>query len=415
MGKRRDKTLPFIEGLEITALAAEGNALGRWNEQVVFVPQAVPGDVVDVQVFSKKRRFMEGRIVGFIKRSDLRTEPVCKHFGVCGGCKWQHLPYAEQLRQKQQQVEDQLTRIGKIDLPEINPILGSAQTEFYRNKLEYSFAPRRWMTREEIAEGGQIDPGPALGFHIPGMFDKILDIEKCWLQPDPSNDIRLAVRKFCVDNGYSFYNVREHRGLMRGIMIRTASTGEVMVIVVFSGEFRDEHRLLLGHLRTSFPQITSLMYAVSAKLNDSIADVPVELHSGMDHIFEQMEGLRFKIGPKSFYQTNSAQAYELYKIVREQAALTGGEVLYDLYTGTGTIANFVAAQCSKVVGIEYVSEAIADAKVNSEINGIANTSFFAGDMKDLLKADFIDAHGRPDVVVLDPPRAGIHEDVARVL
>ncbi len=412
---RRNKTLPFIESLKITDIAAEGNALGRWNDQVVFVRMGVPGDVVDVQTFSKKRRFMEGNIVRFVERSPLRTEPVCSHFGVCGGCKWQHLPYAEQLRFKQKQVEDQLTRIGKVSLPAISPILGSAKTEFYRNKLEFTFTPRRWMTREEIAAGDEIQPGGALGFHIPGMFDKVLDIEKCWLQPDPSNAIRLETKRFCEQNGYSSYNVREHTGLMRSVVIRTAGTGEVMVIVVYSGEMQEEHKALLEHLKTSFPQITSLMWAASSKLNDSIADVDILLYSGRDHIFEQMEGLRFKVGPKSFYQTNPDQAYELYKVVREQAALTGGETLYDLYTGTGTIANFVAKGCAKVVGIEYVPDAIGDAKENAKINGIGNTSFFAGDMKDMLTGDFIAENGAPDVVVLDPPRAGIHEDVANVL
>ncbi len=415
MARKNKYNLPFIEGLEITGLAAEGNALGRVNDQVVFVQMAVPGDVVDVQVFSKKRRFMEARIVHFVHRSPLRTEPFCEHFGTCGGCKWQHLPYAEQLKFKQQQVVDQLTRIGKVALPEISPILGSAQTEFYRNKLEYTFANRRWMTREEIAAGDEIVAGEALGFHIPGMFDKILDIKKCWLQPDPSNAIRLATKAFCIENGYTFLDARQHTGLVRNIVIRTASTGEVMVIVIFSGEFEPANLALLDHLREKFPAITSLMYVVNAKLNDSYADQQILLHSGRDHIFEEMEGLRFKIGPKSFYQTNSAQAYELYKVVREQADLKGDETLYDLYTGTGTIANFVASQCAKVVGIEYVPEAIEDARVNADLNGITNTAFYAGDMKDLLKGPFIEANGAPDVVVLDPPRAGIHEDVALTL
>ncbi len=415
MARKKDKTLPLIEGLEITGIAAEGKAVGRHDEQVVFVSLAAPGDVVDVQVFSKKRRFMEASIVNFVRRSPMRAEPFCSHFGACGGCKWQHIPYEKQLEFKQKQVEDQLVRIGRLQLPGINPILGSEKREFYRNKLEFTFADRRWKTREEIASGAEIEASGALGFHIPGMFDKILDIGKCWLQPDPSNDIRLETKRFCENNGYTFYNARQHTGLMRGIVVRTASTGEVMVIVVFSGEFAGHHLALMEHLKNTFPQIDSLMYAVNAKLNDSLGDQRMELYAGRDHIWEQMEGLRFKIGPKSFYQTNSAQALELYRVVREQAALTGGEVLYDLYTGTGTIANFVAAGCSKVVGIEYVPEAIGDAVVNSQVNGIGNTVFYAGDMKDLLTAEFIERNGRPEVIILDPPRAGIHENVARVI
>ncbi len=408
---RKRKELPLIERLEITDLAAEGKALGRYGDMVVFVPLTVPGDVVDVQIRNKRRRFMEGTAVRFQKRSPVRVEPACHHFGVCGGCKWQNLPYSAQLEFKQRQVADQLRRIGHLDLPEISPIKGSAETLFYRNKLEYTFAPRRWMTYEEVAEGNEIEAGPALGFHIPGRFDKVLDIARCMLQPDPSNAIRDEAKRFCIEHGYSFYDIREHKGLMRNIMIRTASTGEVMTVIVFAEDDRPRIDALLGHLHDRFPQITSLMYMINGKLNDSTGDIEAHIWAGRDHIFEEMEGLRFKIGPKSFYQTNSAQAYELYKVARGFASLTGTETVYDLYTGTGTIANFVARECRRVVGIEYVPEAIEDARVNSEINGIDNTAFFAGDMKDVLDDGFIAAHGRPDVVILDPPRAGVHEDV----
>ena len=408
---RKRRELPLIEGLEITTLAAEGKAMGRHDDMVVFVPMTVPGDVVDVQIHNKRRRFMEGSVVRYIVRSPLRVEPFCEHFGVCGGCKWQNLPYEEQLRFKREQVFDQLTRIGKLDLPPVAPTLGSAETTFYRNKLEFTFAPRRWMTYEEVAAGGDIDAGAALGFHIPGRFDKVMDVHRCWLQPDPSNDIRLDTKRFCEEHGYSFYDIRQHSGLMRNLVIRTASTGEVMVIVVFAEEDRPRIAALLDHLRDRFPAITSLMYMVNAKLNDSTGDIDAVLWSGRDHIFEEMEGLRFKIGPKSFYQTNSRQAYELYKVARSFADLHGDETVYDLYTGTGTIANFVARHCARVVGIEYVPEAIEDAKHNSALNGIGNTAFFAGDMKDVLNDAFIARHGRPDVVILDPPRAGVHEDV----
>ena len=350
MGRKR-KDLPVIEGLEITTLAAEGKAMGRWNDIVVFVPLTVPGDVVDVQIRNKRRRFMEGSVVRYVRRSPLREEPFCQHFGVCGGCKWQNLPYDEQLRFKREQVRDQLTRIGKISLPGIRPCLGSAATKYYRNKLEFTFADRRWMTYEEIASGSAIEPSPALGFHIPNMFDKVLDIEHCWLQPDPSNAIRLETKRFCIEHGYTFHNAREHSGLMRNIIVRTASTGETMVIVVFNEDDRPRISALLDHLADVFPGITSLMYVINSKLNDSTSDLDAVCYRGKDHIIEQMEGLRFKVGPKSFYQTNSAQAYELYKVAREFADLGADDVLYDLYTGTGTIANFCASRCRKVVGI----------------------------------------------------------------
>ncbi|HIY14651.1 MAG TPA: 23S rRNA (uracil(1939)-C(5))-methyltransferase RlmD [Candidatus Alistipes cottocaccae] len=412
---RKKANYPLIEGLEITTLAAEGKAMGRWNDVVVFVPMTVPGDVVDVQIRVKRRRFMEGCVVNYVKRSPLREEPFCEHFGVCGGCKWQNLPYEEQLRFKTAQVRDQLTRIGKIELPEIAPCLGSAATRFYRNKLEFTFADRRWLTREEVESGAALDAAPAVGFHIPNMFDKVLDIRTCWLQPDPSNAIRLETKRFCLEHGYTFHNARAHTGLMRNLIVRTASTGEVMVIVVFGAEDLPRITALLDHLAERFPQITSLFYVVNTKLNDSVGDLDAVCYRGKDHIIEQMEGLRFKVGPKSFYQTNSAQAYELYKVARQFADLHPDETLYDLYTGTGTIANFCAARCARVVGIEYVPEAIADAKVNSELNGIRNTTFYAGDMKAVLDDAFVAANGHPDVIILDPPRAGVDEPVIDVI
>lgn len=405
----------MIENLEITDIAAEGKALGRYNDMVVFVPLTVPGDVVNVQITNKRRRFMEGFVTEYVKKSTERTDAFCEHFGVCGGCKWQNLPYETQLRFKQQQVEDQLTRIGHVELPEISPIIGSEQTTYYRNKLEYTFSCKRWMTREEIAEGKAIENPDVLGFHIPGMFDKILGIKHCWLQAEPSNAIRLSIDKFCRDNGYEYYDARAHTGYMRNIVIRTSTTGEIMLIVVFAYENEERQNALLEHIAGNFPEITSLMYVVNSKFNDTIGDLDIKLFHGNDHIFESMEGLKFKIGPKSFYQTNSKQAYKLYRVTRELAGLTGGETVYDLYTGTGTIANFVAGKCKKVVGVEYVPEAIEDARINSEINGITNTVFYAGDMKDVLNDDFIAANGKPDVIILDPPRAGIHGDVAETV
>lgn len=412
---RKKANHPLLEGLEITALAAEGKAMGRWNDQVVFVPMTVPGDVVDVQIRLKRRRFMEGYVVRYVRRSPLRAEPFCEHFGICGGCKWQNLPYEEQLRFKTEQVRDQLTRIGKIELPEIRPCLPSRQTQFYRNKLEFTFADRRWLTQEEVASGAAIEAEPAVGFHIPGMFDKVLDIRRCWLQNDPSNDIRLEAKRFCLERGYTFHNARSHEGFMRNMIVRTASTGEVMVIVVVGSDDRVRIAALLDRLSERFPAITSLFYVVNEKLNDSVGDLEPVCYRGKDHIVEQMEGLQFKVGPKSFYQTNSEQAYELYKVARDFAGLQPHETLYDLYTGTGTIANFCAARCARVVGIEYVPEAIEDAKVNSAINGIENTHFFAGDMKAVLDDGFVAANGRPDVVILDPPRAGVDEAVIDVI
>ena len=414
MGKRR-KDLPFIEGLHITTLAAEGKAMGKVDNQVVFVPMTVPGDVVDVQVRKHHRRYMEASVVRYVERSSLRVEPFCEHFGVCGGCKWQNLPYDEQLKQKTKQVEDQLVRIGHLNIPEVRPCLGSERTREYRNKLEFTFADRRWLTYEEIASGGDIESTPAVGFHIPGCFDKVLDIRKCHLQVDLSNRIRLSIKNFCIEHGYSFHNARAHEGLMRTMVVRTASTGEVMVIVVFNENDKERIDALMGYIEREFKEITSLIYMINEKWNDSLGDREPICYAGKDHIVEQMEGLQFKVGPKSFYQTNSEQAYELYKVTREFAELQPTDTLYDLYTGTGTIANFCARAARKVVGVEYVPEAIEDAKINSAINGIENTTFYAGDMKDVLSDEFVQRNGRPDVIILDPPRAGVDERVLEVI
>lgn len=414
MGKRR-KDYPLIEGLHITTLAAEGKAMGKVDNQVVFVPMTLPGDIVDVQIRKHHRRYMEGTVVRFIEKSPLRIEPFCQHFGTCGGCKWQNLPYDEQLKQKRQQVEDQLVRIGHLDIPEVRPCLGSARTREYRNKLEFTFADRRWLTYEEIAEGGDIASTPAVGFHIPGCFDKVLDIECCHLQIDLSNKIRLATKQYCIDHGYTFHNARAHEGLMRTMVVRTASTGEVMVIVVFNENDRERIDALMSYLRDEFKEITSLIYMVNDKWNDSLGDREPICFAGKDHIIEEMEGLRFKVGPKSFYQTNSEQAYELYKVARDFAEISNDDTLYDLYTGTGTIANFCARRARRVVGVEYVPEAIEDAVINSRLNNIDNTTFYAGDMKDVLSDEFIERNGHPDVVILDPPRAGVDERVLEVI
>ncbi len=414
MGKRR-KDYPLIEGLHITTLAAEGKAMGKVDNQVVFVPMTVPGDVVDVQVRKHHRRYMEATVVRFVERSPLRVEPFCEHFGVCGGCKWQSLPYEEQLKQKTTQVEDQLVRIGHLEIPEVRPCLGSERTREYRNKLEFTFADKRWLTYEEIAEGGDIAATPAVGFHIPGCFDKVLDINKCHLQVDLSNRIRLATKNFCIEHGYSFHNARAHEGLMRTMVIRTASTGEVMVIVVFNENDTERINALMSYLQREFPEITSLIYMINEKWNDSLGDREPICFAGKDHIIEEMEGLQFKVGPKSFYQTNSEQAYELYKVTRDFAELKDTDVLYDLYTGTGTIANFCARRAKRVVGVEYVPEAIEDAVINSKLNNIENTVFYAGDMKDVLSDEFVERNGRPDVIILDPPRAGVDERVLEVI
>jgi len=409
---RKKKQLPLLEKVTITDVAAEGKAIAKINEMVVFVPYVAPGDVVDIQITRKKRSYAEGKVVSIHSYSPVRTEPFCEHFGVCGGCKWQHLPYEEQLKYKNKQVTDNLTRIGKIEADEYFPILGSEKTTFYRNKLEFTFSNKKWLTEAQVQSGETFDCMSGVGFHIPGMFDKVLDINKCWLQNDISNRIRLSIREYCLTHeGYPFYDLRNQEGFIRTLMIRTASTGDLMVVVVFYHEDKERREALLEHVATEFPEITSLLYVINEKCNDTITDQEMHLFRGNDHIIEEMEGLKFKVGPKSFYQTNSEQAYNLYKITREFAGLTGNEVVYDLYTGTGTIANFVARQAKQVIGIEYVPEAIEDAKVNSQLNGIENTLFYAGDMKDILNAAFIDKHGKPDVIITDPPRAGMHDDV----
>lgn len=412
---RKKKELPLLEGLEITAVAAEGNAIARHGELVVFIPYGAPGDIADVKIDRRKHSYAEGHIERLVKPSELRVEPFCEHFGVCGGCRWQHLPYSEQLKAKQQQVCDALTRIAKVELPEISPILGSEKTREYRNKMEYTFSNKKWLTWEQMRSGEEFPDRDAAGFHIPGAFDKVLDINRCHLQDDLGNRIRLHIKDYAKRNGLTFFDLRGQTGLLRTAMIRIASTGEVMVVLSFGEDNPQAIRELLDDLRTSFPEITSLMYVVNTKANDTIADLDIQLHSGRPYIEEEMEGLRFRIGPKSFYQTNSRQAYNLYKVTREFAGLTGNELVYDLYTGTGTIANFIARQARKVIGIEYVEDAIRDARLNAEVNGLNNTAFFAGDMKDVLTTGFIAEHGRPDVMIVDPPRAGMHGDVVKVI
>lgn len=414
MGRKR-KELPVVENVEITGVAAEGKSIARVDDMVVFIPYGAPGDVVNIKLDKKKRSYAEAHIVDMVKPSPDRVTPACEHFGVCGGCKWQHIPYESQLRYKRDQVVDALTRIAKVEIPEVNPTLGSKETFCYRNKLEYTFSCKCWITFEDLRSGREIADRNALGFHIPGAFDKVLDIKKCWLQDDLSNRIRLFVRQYALAKGYEFYDIKAQQGLMRTLMVRIASTGEVMLIVVFARPEQEKIDDLMGAIAAEFPEITSLLYVVNQKVNDTIADQEVITYRGRDYINEEMEGLQFRIGPKSFYQTNSHQAYELYKVARRMACLKPDDLVYDLYTGTGTIANFVARQVKKVVGIEYVPEAIADAKLNSEVNGIDNTIFFAGDMKDVLTDGFIEEHGRPDVMIIDPPRAGMHEDVVNVI
>ncbi len=379
------------------------------------MPNTVPGDIVDVQVTRKRKSFLEGFVVKTHKLSELRVEPFCPHFGICGGCKWQNLPYEMQLKFKQQEVIDNLERIGKVELQNISPILGSAQTTLYRNKLEFTFSSKRFLTREEIGQDTDIERTPALGFHVPGLFDKVVDIDTCYLQGGFSNEIRNFIKRYALEHGLKFFDIRNQEGFLRTLIIRTSSTGEIMVVLAFFHEDRENREALLDALRQQFPQISSLMYVINEKANDTLTDQEIIRYAGKDHIFEEMEGLKFKIGPKSFYQTNSEQAYNLYSRTRELAGLTGKETVYDLYTGTGTIANFVAGKAAKVIGIEYVPEAIEDAKINSELNSITNTVFYAGDMKDVLNDDFIAAHGHPDVIITDPPRAGMHPDVVATI
>ena len=440
---RNKKPLPLLESVTIEAVAAEGKSLFHWNDMVVFVPWCVPGDVCDVQLRRKKHSFAEGEVVRFVKKSDVRTEPFCQHFGVCGGCKWQMLPYDAQLRMKQQQVEDQLTRIGKVELPQIRPIMGSVKTREYRNKLDFGCANKRYLTKEEISNLSPLTPHfsekdrPAIGFHITGAFDKILPIERCHLMDDLHNEIRNETLHYATEHGFSFFDLREQKGLLRDLIIRNSASGEWLVIVqvhidhspltIDHSEEEEKEMVnhqwsmvngLLQHLADTFPQITSLMYVDNQKCNDTIGDLDIQLFKGQDHITELMEDLRFKVGPKSFYQTNTEQACHLYGVVRELITYHSSLItplIYDLYTGTGTIANFVARQARKVIGIEYVPEAIEDAKENSRLNGIDNTLFFAGDMKDILTDEFIARHGRPDVIITDPPRAGMHPDVVKTI
>ena len=411
---RKKKEFPLLEHIKITAVAAEGKALARVNDLVVFVPYVVPGDVVDLKIRRKKHSYAEAEAVKFYEYSDERAVPFCKHYGVCGGCKWQCLAYEHQLKYKQQQVVDALTRIGKVQLPDVTPILGSQQTQCYRNKLEFTFSDKRWLTREEVEKDVKYENMSALGFHIPDAFDKVLDIEECALMDPLNNKIRNGIRDFAISDGVPFYNLRSQTGVLRNIMLRTSTTGEVMLLVQARVESDEDNAMLMkvmAYCAEAFPEVTSLLYVINNKCNDTFGDLDVYTYKGTDFIYEQMEGLKFKVGPKSFYQTNSRQAYNLYKVARDFAALTGDEVVYDLYTGTGTIANFVARRCKRVVGIEYVPEAIEDAKVNAALNGHENMLFYAGDMKDVLTRDFIEAHGRPDVMITDPPRAGMHTDV----
>ncbi|WP_285059913.1 23S rRNA (uracil(1939)-C(5))-methyltransferase RlmD [Pedobacter ginsengisoli] len=425
---RKPGTVSIIPNLNIIDIAEEGKGVGKADELVIFVDKAVPGDVADVRIVKKKKNFAEAVIESLNKASVLRTDPFCQHFGTCGGCKWQHMEYDAQLKFKHKNVEAALQRLAKIDTAGMEPILGSAENKYYRNKLEYTFSNKRWLNKEDIIERGVLEDEPgtegpdsalemnALGFHVPLRFDKILDIQHCYLQAEPSNTIRNSVRTYALENSMSFYDLRNHEGSLRNLIIRTSSTGEVMVVVVFAYVSQEQADGLMEHLKLNFPAITSLLYIINQKKNDTIFDQEVITYSGRDYIFEEMDGLKFKIGPKSFYQTNSDQAHELYKITKEFAGFSGNELVYDLYTGAGTIANFVAGNVKQVIGIEYVPTAIEDAKFNSQLNKIDNTIFYAGDMKDILTREFIAAHGKPDVVITDPPRAGMHADVvARLL
>ena len=411
----RKKVDLILENVLIESVAAEGKAIAHVDGMVLFVEFAVPGDVVDVKVFKKKKNFMEGYTIRTVTPSPKRLKPFCPHFGICGGCKWQPLPYDMQLEAKRQQVYDQLVRIGHLEVPEIRPTLPSELTEYYRNKLEFTASDKRWLYKDEDPESIPIEDRGGLGFHVGKFFDKVLDIKDCHLQRDPSNAIRLFIKRFCVENGYEFFNIRDNHGFFRNMFVRTAENGDVMLIMCFYEDDVAKRTALLDAVSAAFPEITSLYYVINRKLNDSISDQECILYKGEDSIYEEMEGLRFKIGPKSFYQTNTRQAYRLYSVAREFADLKGNEIVYDLYTGTGTIAQFVSSKASKVIGIEYVPEAIEDAVTNAANNGITNCEFFAGDMKDVLSPAFISRHGHPDVIILDPPRAGIHPDVAKVI
>ncbi|MBI9041465.1 23S rRNA (uracil(1939)-C(5))-methyltransferase RlmD [Lutibacter sp.] len=413
----RKKTQTIFENIEVVDAGARGKTVAKAPDgRVIFLTNTVPGDIVDVKTGKKRKAYFEGTAIKFHKYSEKRTEPVCEHFDHCGGCKWQNMKYEHQLAYKENEVKNNLIRIGHLELPEITPILGCENIFFYRNKMEFSFSNSRWLTQEEINSTDEIDNRNACGFHISGMWDKILDIEKCHLQEDPSNDIRNFIKDFGIKNDLEFYNPREQSGLLRTIMLRISSTGEIMVVIQFFKENIKKREALLNALSTEFPQITSLQYVINGKGNDTLYDQNIILFKGRDHIFEEMEGLKFKIGPKSFYQTNSKQAYELYKITRNFAGLTGNEVVYDFYTGTGTIAQFVAKNAKKVIGVESVPEAIEDAKLNAQFNSINNVEFYAGDMKDVFNDNFIKKHGQPDVIITDPPRDGMHKNVvAKIL
>lgn len=405
----------FVEDAAIVDISSEGKSVAKVEGMVIFVDGGVPGDVADVMITRKKNSYAEGHVVSIKTPSPNRAEPVCQHFGHCGGCKWQNMNYETQLSFKHKAVADALTRIGKLDISTMKPIFPNKENYFYRNKLEFSFSDKKWLTNEEIKSGQEVDNRNGLGFHIPGMFDKILDIKNCYLQEEPSNTIRNEIRNFALKHDLTFFNVRNKHGLLRTLMIRSSSNGELMVLVQFFENQPENIQLLLNYLKEMFPNITSLQYAINPKGNDTLQDLEIITFYGRDHIFEEMEGLRFKISARSFYQTNSPQAYELYKITRDFCGLTGNEVVYDLYTGTGTIANFVAKQAKKVIGVEYVEDATIDARANSAYNGIGNTEFFAGDMKDVLNEAFIERHGKPDVIITDPPRAGMHIDVVSVI
>lgn len=411
---RKKKPLPLLENITITDVAAEGKAIAKVDNLVIFVPYAVPGDVVDLQIKRKKHSYAEAEVVKVHQYSDKRVKPFCKHFGICGGCKWQCLSYEDQLFYKQKQVVDNLTRIGKVEIPEVSPILGSKHIKEYRNKLEFGFSNKKWLTQEEISSGQKFDNMDAVGFHIPGAFDKILDIDQCLLMSDINNRLRNSIREYAISHQLSFYDLRAQTGLLRNMMLRTSATGEIMLLMQFcirTDEEQSQANQVLAHVYTNFPEVTSLLWVNNLKCNDTIGDLDIQTYAGTDYIYETMENLRFKVGPKSFYQTNTEQAYELYKVARNFAGLTGNELVYDLYTGTGTIANFVAKQARQVIGIEYVPEAIEDAKVNAQLNNLDNTLFYAGDMKDILNREFIEKHGTPDVIITDPPRAGMHTDV----
>ncbi|MFY0605127.1 MAG: 23S rRNA (uracil(1939)-C(5))-methyltransferase RlmD [Cyclobacteriaceae bacterium] len=408
------KSSKVIEKLVIDGISADGKSVGRHDKRVYFVKDAAPGDVVDIRVVGKQKKFFLGEVIHFHQQSPDRTDSFCEHFGTCGGCKWQHIQYDAQLRHKQEHVDFNLRKISGIDLPELQPIIGSANTTYYRNKLEYTFSNKRWLTREEIEQGDELSRN-ALGFHIPRRFDKILDINHCWLQADPSNEIRLAVKAYAEANELPFFDLQSQEGLLRNLIIRSSTTGDLMVIVQFFHNDEKAISGLMNHLKDNFSQISSLMYIINEKKNETFYDLPVHTFAGEPFIHEEMEGLKFRIGPKSFYQTNSVQAYELYKVTRDFADLKGDEVVYDLYTGTGTIANFIAKSAKKVVGVESVEEAIIDARINSAINGIINTTFIAGDMKDMMNDEFVASYGRPDVIITDPPRAGMHQKVVEML